>query len=82
MKYEVNVSAKLYAKYYFELRDLLAEQTQHIFYLLPISERDGKRLETRSNAFATKLKLNDEENRRRSYDQYGAHKKQPIVLSS
>ena len=48
LDYDVNISSRLYAKYYFELRALSEEQSNRAFALQPLSAKEARRLEVRS----------------------------------
>lgn len=80
LDYDVNISSRLYAKYYFELRALSEEQSNRAFSLQPLSTKDARRLESRSNAHAQQKPGAKEEDRRRSCDQFNNRPKH-VVLS-
>ena len=81
LDYDVNISSRLYAKYYFELRALSEEQSNRAFSLQPLSAKDARRLESRSNAHAqTNKPGSKEDDRRRSMDQFNNRPKH-VVLS-
>ena len=50
LDYDVNISSRLYAKYYFELRALSEEQSNRAFALQPLSAKEARRLEVRSSS--------------------------------
>jgi hypothetical protein len=52
LDYDVNISSRLYAKYYFELRALSEEQSNRAFSLQPLSAKDARLLESRALFFA------------------------------
>ena len=79
LDYDVNVNGRVYAKYYFELRELLEEQANRIFSLQPLSAKDSRRLETRSNAHAARILKIKEEERRKSMDQFSAKPKNYVL---
>ncbi len=47
LDYDVNISSRLYAKYYFELRALSEEQSNRAFALQPLNAKEARRLEVR-----------------------------------
>ncbi len=49
LDYDVNISSRLYAKYYFELRALSEEQSNRAFALQPLNAKEARRLEVRTH---------------------------------
>jgi len=81
LDFDVGVSSRLYARYYFELRVMAEDANVASFTLKPLNSRDAHRLEERSRLITEKSRSQrDEENRRRSADMYNATVHSRVIL--
>jgi hypothetical protein len=80
LDYDVNISSRLYAKYYFELRALSEEQSNRAFALQPLSAKEARRLESRATLVSKGKTDKPDVDRRKSHDQF-ANKPKGVVIS-
>jgi len=83
LQYNVSLNAGLYAKYYFELRELAGSRQ---FPLKPLDREGAKRLESRSateeeNARSAGQQESEQIPRSRSLDELKKHKSPPAILN-
>eukprot|EP00455_Lapot_gusevi_P052226 TRINITY_DN792_c0_g2_i5.p1 TRINITY_DN792_c0_g2~~TRINITY_DN792_c0_g2_i5.p1 ORF type:complete len:138 (+),score=31.71 TRINITY_DN792_c0_g2_i5:88-501(+) len=82
LDYDVSVSSRLYAKYYFELRTLCEEQVFRAFPLAPLTSKAARRLENRSASVArVYCQSREPDHRPKTQDHGSGVKGRAIILS-